>query len=45
MYTKALDETYTKRNPGGKPGLQAYGALVFDLSNKYSYGDAYQVCS
>ena len=35
----------TKHSPGGKTSLQAYGALVFHLSNKYSYGDAYWVCS
>ena len=37
--------TYTKRNLGGKTTLQAYGAMVFHLSNRYSYGDAYWVCS
>ena len=37
--------TYTKHNPDGKISVQAYGALVFHLSNKYSYDDAYWVCS
>ena len=35
--------TYTKCNIGVKTCLQAYGALVFHLSNEYSYGDAYWV--
>ena len=35
--------TYAKHSPAGKIGSEAYGVMVFHLSNGYYYGDAYWV--
>ena len=44
-YSRECIVAPTQNSSRGKPGVGAYGALVFHLSNGYSNGDAYWVCS